>query len=274
MRSILAASAVVWALVLAPLTASAADIKVAPKPEPAPVEVMIVGGFHMANPGRDIHNLVVDDVLAPRRQAEIVAVTNALARFQPTKIAVEDDAADIAPRWAKFGAGTLPPSRNEVVQLGFRLAGTAGLDTVYGIDVEGDFPFEPVQAWAAAHGKTDLLDKQGMLVEQRLAVESRILKEKTVGALLRYMNQPALLASDNDFYRTTLFMGEGATQPGADLLTAWYHRNFMICANLLQLSKPGDRIVVFYGSGHAFLLRQCVAETPGFRLVEPDAWLP
>ncbi len=48
----------------------------------------------------------------------------------------------------------------------------------------------------------------------------------------------------------------------------------MICANLLQLSTPGDRIVVFYGSGHAFLLRQCVAETPGFRLVEPDAWLP
>lgn len=269
MRSILMAVV----LVLAPAAAPAA-IKVAPHPDPATVEVMIVGGFHMNNPGRDIHNLVVDDVLAPRRQAEIAAVTNALARFRPTKIAVEDDAADAAQRWAKFLAGTLAPSRNEVVQLGFRLAKTTGLNTVYGIDVEGDFPFEPVQAWAAAHGKSALLDRQGMLVEQRLAVESRILKDKSVGALLRYMNGPVLLASDNDFYRTTLFMGEGATQPGADLLTAWYHRNFMICANLLQLSKPGDRIVVFYGSGHAFLLRQCVAETPGFRLVEPDAWLP
>lgn len=269
MRFILAA----FLLVLAPAAALAA-VQVAPHPGPAPVEVMIVGGFHMANPGRDLHNLVVDDVLTPRRQAEIAAVTNALARFRPTKIAVEDDAADLAPRWAKYRAGTLPPSRNEVVQLGFRLAKTAGLDTVYGIDVEGDFPFDPVQAWAAAHGKTDLLEKQGMLVEQRLAVESRILKDKSVGALLRYMNEPALLATDNYFYRTALFMGDGPTQPGADLLTAWYHRNFMICANLLQLSKPGDRIVVFYGSGHAFLLRQCVAETPGFRLVEPDEWLP
>ena len=32
--------------------------------------------------------------------------------------------------------------------------------------------------------------------------------------------------------------------------------------------------MVFYGSGHAFLLRQCVSETPGFRLVEPNDYLP
>jgi len=31
---------------------------------------------------------------------------------------------------------------------------------------------------------------------------------------------------------------------------------------------------VFYGSGHAFLLRQCIQETPGFVLVEPNDYLP
>ena len=138
MRSIL----VVLVLALAPGAALAA-IQVESHNSPAPVEVMIVGGFHMANPGRDLHNLQVDDVLAPRRQAEIAAVTDALDRFRPTKIAVEGDAADTTERWAKFRAGSLPPSRNEVVQLGFRLAKSAGLDVVYGIDVEGDFPFEP-----------------------------------------------------------------------------------------------------------------------------------
>jgi hypothetical protein len=54
----------------------------------------------------------------------------------------------------------------------------------------------------------------------------------------------------------------------------WYKRNFVICANLLQLSQPGDRAVVFYGSGHAFLLRKCVVETPGFDLIEPNDSLP
>jgi hypothetical protein len=56
-------------------------------------------------------------------------------------------------------------------------------------------------------------------------------------------------------------------------MTAWYRRNFLICANLMQLSQPGDRIVVFYGDGHALLLRQCVSETPGMALVEPDDYL-
>jgi Family of unknown function (DUF5694) len=40
------------------------------------------------------------------------------------------------------------------------------------------------------------------------------------------------------------------------------------------MAKPGDRIVVFYGAGHAYLLRQCVREVPGFELVEPNTYLP
>jgi hypothetical protein len=42
----------------------------------------------------------------------------------------------------------------------------------------------------------------------------------------------------------------------------------------VQLAKPGGRIVVFYGSGHAFFLRQCVTEMPGFKLVEANDYLP
>jgi uncharacterized phosphosugar-binding protein len=57
-------------------------------------------------------------------------------------------------------------------------------------------------------------------------------------------------------------------------LTQWYKRNFLICANLVQRARPGDRAVVFFGSGHSFLLRQCVGEMPGYRLVEANGYLP
>ncbi len=30
-------------------------------------EVLVLGTYHMANPGHDIHNMQADDVLAPRR---------------------------------------------------------------------------------------------------------------------------------------------------------------------------------------------------------------
>jgi hypothetical protein len=42
----------------------------------------------------------------------------------------------------------------------------------------------------------------------------------------------------------------------------------------VQLARPGDRIVVVYGAGHSQLLRQCVQDLPGWKLVEPNDFLP
>jgi hypothetical protein len=244
------------------------------KPAARPIEVMVVGVFHMSNPGHDLHNMQVDDVLAPKRQAEIAAIAGALARFKPTRVAVEWPKDIVEERYPKYLAGTLAASHNEVVQLGFRLAKAAGAKGVYGIDVDGDFPYDKVQAYAEAHGRKGVLDALSDDTDRQIAADSRLLANKGLSATLRAMNDPVRLKSGNTFYRTALAIGGGADQPGADLLTAWYRRNFLICANLLQLARPGDRIVVFYGYGHAFLLRQCVTETPGLTLVEPNVYLP
>ena len=88
------------------------------------------------------------------------------------------------------------------------------------------------------------------------------------------MNDPARIAEGNGFYSSALRVGGGDTQPGADLVAAWGQRNYRICARIIQDSKPGDRVVVIFGSGHAYLLRRCFAETPGFVLVEPNRYLP
>ncbi|HEY2071044.1 MAG TPA: DUF5694 domain-containing protein [Rhizomicrobium sp.] len=240
----------------------------------APVQVIIVGTFHMSNPGHDLHNTQVDDVLQPKPQAQIEAVAEGLARFHPTLIATEWDPGTAEPRYEAYLKGTLPPSRNEVVQLGFRLAKLSGLTTVRGIDVDGEFPFEPVQNYAKAHGQSALLDEQSAAVETMVQTVSAMIRDQGISTALRYLNSPDEIAHGNDFYRTALKIGGGTTQPGADLETAWYSRNFRICANLIQLTHPGDRVVVFYGSGHALLLRQCVQETPGFKLVEANDYLP
>ena len=168
----------------------------------------------------------------------------------------------------------LPPSRNEVVQLGFRLARQLGIPAVDGIDVEGDFPYDAVEAYAKAHGQERVLAQANATVESDVRQEIASLAHGTIGQTLRSLNDPAQIAHGNDFYRLMLTVGGGAQQPGADLLTAWYKRNFYICANLAQLAKPGDRVAVFYGAGHAFLLRECVREMPGYRLIEANDYLP
>ena len=240
---------------------------------PAPVEVMIVGVYHMDNPGHDLYDVKADDVLAPKRQVEISAIAGALAKFKPSKIGVEWPENVVEERYPTYLAGTLPPSRNEVVQLGFRLAKLAGSKAVYGIDADGDFPYPQLKAYANAHGFGSLLAEQDALVQREVAEEARVLATKGISAELRLLNDPARLKEDHAFYRAALRIGDNADQPGADLLTAWYRRNFLICAKLLQLSQPGDRIVIFFGAGHAYLLRQCVSETSGFQLMEPNDYL-
>jgi hypothetical protein len=58
--------------------ALALSLLIALPAEAQTVSVMIVGGFHMSNPGHDMHNVQADDMLAPKRQAEIARVNEAL----------------------------------------------------------------------------------------------------------------------------------------------------------------------------------------------------
>jgi len=244
----------------------------------APVEVLVLGTFHMDNPGHDLHNMQVDDVLTPKRQKELEEVSVSLARFQPTKVMVEsqrrDPGAATLARYREYRDGKAEPTRNEVTQVGFRLARRMGHAEVYGIDVDGDFPYDAVQAFAEKHGQKALLDDYGRRIDAELAATSQGLARETIGKALRYINDPARIAGDNDFYQDMLRIGAGDAQPGAALKAAWGKRNDEICARMVQLARPGDRIVVLYGSGHAFLLRQCARQMPGFRLVEANDYLP
>ena len=91
-------------------------------------QVMVLGTYHMANPGRDVYNMQVDDARAPKRQRELAELTDVLARFQPTKIAIEADPDNktIPAAFQDYLAGKHELSRSEIEQIGFRLAKQLG----------------------------------------------------------------------------------------------------------------------------------------------------
>ena len=236
--------------------------------------MILVGTYHFSNPGQDQANVESVDVMAPKRQAELQAVTDALARFQPTFVGVEWPAEAASDEYARYREGRLPPSSNEVVQLGFRLAKQVGLERVHGLDVPGDFPFEPLSAWAKANGKAGDLDA---LMAQAQGITTRITalqSTHSIGGVLREMNTSQALDEAAGFYAEFLRYGSGTQQPGVELNAAWAKRNFGICARLLQALKPGDRAVVFYGQGHVPQLAACLRSAPVVEVVEAGTFLP
>src|SRR5438034_5903488 len=179
-------------------------------PAPARAEVLVLGVYHMSNPGHDIFNMQADDVLAPKRQAEIAQVMAVLKRFQPTKIAVERDPGDnrLSKDYADYLAGKHELTRNEIEQLGFRLAKELGHKAVYPVDVDGEFPFQHLVNYAKASGRSKDLDAMMGEIGAMVKAENAYLASHTVLETLLYMNADDKVAEDVGFYYREAQFGE------------------------------------------------------------------
>jgi Family of unknown function (DUF5694) len=231
-------------------------------------EVLVLGVYHMANPGRDIVNMQADDVLAPKRQAEIEQVTAVLARFRPTKIAIEADAGSetVPKRYADYVAGKHELTRNEIEQLGFRLAKQLGHATIYPVDADGEFPFPRLADYMKAHGREKELDALTAEVQEMVKARGAYLGSHTVLETLLDINSDARVAQESGFYFRQAAIGEPYDWAGADLVADWMRRNLRIYTNIAQLAGPSDRILVIYGSGHLGWLQMMFGGNPNFRL--------
>ncbi|MGE0352366.1 MAG: DUF5694 domain-containing protein [Gemmatimonadales bacterium] len=257
---------------LAGLALCAATFRLAAQ---APAEVLFLGTYHFANPGLDVVRTDVADVLAPGKQAEIAAIVDALARFRPTKVAVEqtvDAAGRLDSAYSAYRAGRRELTRNETEQIGFRLAALGGHERVYPIDVPGDFPFEAVMTYAAEHDTAFVRFVQEALA--RVGAEETRRQGLPIGRNLALRNDPADVAATYAFYLRLATVGAGDTYVGADLVAQWYARNIRIFANLQRLAEPGDRLIVIFGSGHAAILRELIQHDPRMRLIEARDYLP
>ncbi|HKQ53146.1 MAG TPA: DUF5694 domain-containing protein [Pyrinomonadaceae bacterium] len=232
-------------------------------------EVLVLGVYHMANPGRDIHNTQADDVLAPKRQAEMAEVVAALKKFAPTKIAVERNAGDkrIVSDYADYVAGKHELTRNEIEQLGFRLAKELGHKQVYAVDADGEFPYPRLVGYAKASGRTKELDAIDSEFAALVKAQNEYLASHTVLEMLLYMNADARVAENQGLHYRMAHLGEPYDWAGADLMADWFRRNMRIYSNVVQLiDSPSERVLVIFGSGHLPWLQYNFTSDPTLRL--------
>lgn len=264
MKSVRGLLAVLPILCVAVTAASAQSKQHAKKAAPPKPHVLVLGTFHMENPGKDIFNLKVDDVLTPMRQKEIVDFIAVLKKFRPTKIAIEAPIGStrVKQEYADYLAGKFTLTRNEVDQIGYRLAKELGHTQIYPIDIQGDFPFDKVQDFAKNHGHEQDLQNEMAQVPKEIEKMSAILKSGTISDLFRHLNREEQVRSDNQFYMSLVRYSGGGDYPGPDLLAAWYQRNIRIFANLRGIiDSHEDRVLVLYGSGHSYWLQRNVLDS-------------
>ncbi len=238
-------------------------------------KVMILGTYHMDNPGQDYANVEADDVLSPRRQSEIADLIARLARFEPTKIAVEYPASEqdaLDAEYQKYLDGTYSLSRNEVDQIGYRLAAHLALPTVFAVDEPGAMDIEGAMSTAVANGQDDLTAGVESIIQTVTAGSKEIQAEGTVAEILTFHNSSEFDVA-HGLYLLLAEMGTATDQKGAEVVAGWYERNLRVFSNIARLAGPDDRVLVIFGAGHGTVLRDFVLDHPGLHFVDAREFL-
>jgi hypothetical protein len=244
------------------------------------VQVMLLGTYHFAGSRTDAIHTPAEDVLTERRQAELDDLVHRLAAWMPDQVAVEWPASFADSTQARFGryvASGGTRSRNEVEQIGFRLARRLGHRTVFPIDHH--MPIGNDSLDVLLERRPDL---QGRLDRLMLSLQAEadsvvaVRRETGVVAHLRDINSEDQLRRGNSLAMFGAFLaaGEGTNLGGPQLLARWYERNIVIAHNLTRIASPETRrIVVVIGAGHVPPLRNILHEAPQFCPVSPLEYL-
>ncbi len=251
--------------------------------KPDGVPLLILGSFHMDSSGQDTWNPESDDPQGPKKQKEIAAVLDRLATFRPTKLAIEAPltATTWPDRYLKYRAGEYELGKNEIEQIGFRLAKRLGHTAVFPVDfsmwMDGRVPAEigtpkprPVSKDKAP--AAEAAPEPPAFVKQMM----KVIKEGTLGEALRLVNREDSVRHDQQFYVEGLRPDpySNALYGNTDPVANWYKRNLRIFTNVYRIAEPGDRVLLLIGSGHNAILRRLAIDSGDFCLVDTLAYLP
>ena len=239
--------------------------------------VMIVGTPHLANNNRDMNNAQFDDVLSPKRQGELEDLVGRLARFAPTRIAVEvpiERQGWVDSLYAAYLRGEVTDNRNEIVQIGFRLAKRLGHTKVYAVDWKRDMNIGAVMQWAAAHGQGAKAQQMGSWGRELMTRMNPAIAKMTLTEILYEANQPENMALGHQAYLLEARVGADSSYTGWDDVAGWYGRNLRIFANIARVvERPGDKVLVLFGAGHAPLLDHYFRAAGDFAVTPPASLL-
>ncbi len=244
------------------------------------IEVMLLGTYHFAGSTTDAVQQQAEDVLTPGRQTELEDLAGRLARWSPDQIAVEwpyDFVDSTTARYQRYVASGTTQSRNEVVQIGFRLAKRLGHPTVYPIDYRMPIGNDSIEALFARRPQFKQHMDSLQASTQAGADSSGVWRRgSTIVEHLRAVNTDAALHGGNSLamFGSLLSAGEGNNYGGPEILARWYERNIKMVHNLTRVLQPSTRrVLVVVGSGHVPPLRNLLDEAPQFCPVSPLPYL-
>ena len=251
------------------------------------VNVFTLGMFHFDFPNLDAVQTAEEDqidVLLPEYQKEIELIVEKISVFKPTIVVIELPPAyqtTIDSLYHQYLAGKYQLGRNEVFQIGFRIAKAMGLQKLYCVDEwSGNFTENIINLMSNEDSEEYLAFEKSF--EDNADLSKKFQKEylfKTKGILAELIqsNDEENIKKDLGNYLIGNFKHEYIPYDftGVDFETGrWFSRNLKIFRNIQRIeTQPSDRILVIYGSGHLNILNYLFECSPEYNLVKTNDFL-
>ncbi len=246
----------------------------------ASLEVLLLGTFHFRNfdPNNngDLVATQIPDVLTNKNQKELEKIAQHIVNFKPDKIFVEypyskqkqlDSIYSAFPEQADFKY----QNRNETNQIAFRVAKQLGHNSLYGIDIRTEFPYDSLLRAMKKANQTDLIQKDEEELN-RLEKNGNELfsSDKNLSELIFYFNEPGYRKSDINWYVNLANQaGDMDDFVGVHLASEWYKRNLYMYSIIQKtIQKSDEKIMILGGASHIGMFNEFIKYTPEWKTTE------
>ncbi len=251
------------------------------------IKVYLLGTFHF----NQVDTLLYD-VRDAKHQKSIQKLAGTIIALKPDKVFIEK-----MPEWEhenridslyqEYRKGNLSQARNEIWQVGGRVAAALNHRHIYQCDQPGNYNFHYRQlaAYANAHSQEEKLLYKGKGLTKPLTSTTNgdsLRNNLELLAYLQWLNSAKVQRSSHAHYinvypqigNTNVFNYDSAYLLGANLTIDWYRRNILIYTKMLaQLDYSETSIFLIIGNDHIPIIRQMFQENPYFSVQNVEAWL-
>ncbi|NET36391.1 MAG: hypothetical protein F6K19_30920 [Cyanothece sp. SIO1E1] len=256
---------------------------------PPKIKVYLLGTFHFSQTDSTYN------VLDEKHQQSIHELCQIIAKQQPDKVFIErqpeyefqNKIDSLFTLFSKMKSRKLRV-KNELVQVGFRVAKMLGHKKVYQCDHPGRYGslYNNSLQYAQANNQMGYLDAtvRGTAVRaDDLVNEDSLMQSSTLLEYIQWINSDAVMNTSHAGYVSNypLVGSKGFynyedddTLIGAELTADWYRRNIMIYTKMIsQLTFDEKAIFLIMGGDHIPILKHLFESNPSFEVMNAESWL-
>ncbi|MFS0877398.1 DUF5694 domain-containing protein [Solibacillus isronensis] len=238
------------------------------------MEILLVGTFHLADTS-DLNTLSEKDK-SKYSDSDFEQLAIDLAKFQADQVFVEYPIHLQEHLTSIYSSAEVDEineafKKNEIYQIGFRLAKMLGHDAIYAVDWN-EQPEESIDLSLVAEGKSkavfdEIMGRMKMVLEKL----STIIQQGDIIELYKHINSYENIVNDHQVYLDFMQLDD---EIAFEWVTKyWYYRNLRIVRNIKKSILPETkRAVILYGSGHNYLLKQQLEDDKAIKVIQYGDW--